>query len=1062
MEVLTQTVQGNPFPGLRSFDTADAHLFFGRDRQIQDLQERLTRTRFLAIVGSSGSGKSSLVKAGLIPQLVAHNISSSHYERWRIVTFTPESTPIRNLALALYNSFIEHDRDFARQHTLDEVEEQLRTNPAVLATWCVRENLLVNIDQFEELFRYDQHGRTHRDAKVFIKLILGFSRAVEYPIYVVLTMRSDYLDQCTAYPGLTDAINSGSYLLPQMRDAEIWQAITTPVALMGASLSDELTQRLRQDLGREGQQLPVLQHALMRTWNYWQRNRRPDDLTIDLNDYEAIGTIQNAISQHAEEVYRSLPDEKSQLATEKLFRGLIVLGSGSTGRVHPLPVGRISEVVGVRADLLLDVLSYFRAPGVDFLTPPLAVATDNNLVVDIAHERILDLWARLRQWADEETAAAKFYLQLSQSAALYHEGKSGLWTNPDLQIGLKWLAENRPTQAWANRYDPYLERAVNFLEYSRKQHDFAMRSNEERQRRGLVRARRYALVLGGVSVISLLSLIVALVLRTQAQQSSTEAQREKQRALTERQRAEEQTREAVTQQKIAEQQEVITNQQRLMTEEQRQLAVGAQRTAEQQRQLALGAQRTAEQQRQEAETQRQAATEAQQQAETSRNRAVAAREQAQQAQQRAETQRRIATSAQRDAEAQRAKAVARTVAIEAVQLPDGTDPQVPALLALAAFNLNITNGGQLNNPDIFNALAKAANLQVVLRGHTDNVRAVAVSGGASPLLASGGDDGTVRLGPVAGASQPGQVLRAARKGTVGIRSLLFAPDGQHLYAGNEAGGLLVWNVSQPTATPAVVPAHGGAVHTLLWQPASQAAPGLLVSVSADGTVRSWRPRAGGGLDSVQYARAPAGMALYCARFTADGKRLVGGANKNRIISFDAKDLRARPAIFTRAGFGSRVTALAFSPTGNRLITGNSRGLVYAWQLAGSRPDTVGRLLSGRHTSTVSDLVFSPDGKLLASCSADWTIHLWDTATMLDQQPPVVLTDFGGWVMSICFTPDGKRLIGSSADRTVRIRTIDMPDMYNQVARQLTRQLTQEEWEQYVGKDIPYPEVKNSK
>jgi WD40 repeat protein len=496
-----------------------------------------------------------------------------------------------------------------------------------------------------------------------------------------------------------------------------------------------------------------------------------------------------------------------------------------------------------------------------------------------------------------------------------------------------------------------------------------------------------------------------------------------------------------------------------MTEEQRQLAVGAQRTAEQQRQLAVGAQRTAEQQRQAAEEQRQVATQAQQQAESSKNRAVAASEQAQQARQRAEYQQRLATSAQRDAEAQRAKAVARTVAIEAVQLPDGTDQQVAALLALAAFDLNLSNGGQLNNPDIFNALAKATNLQVVLRGHTDNVRAVAVSAGpGQPLLASGSDDGTVRLGPVATTNQPGQVLRAARKGTGGMRSVLFSPDGQRLYAGSETGSLLMWNVSQPTTPPVAVPAHGAPVHTLLWQPGA-AAPGLLVSVSANGTVRSWRPRAGGGLDSVQRVQAPAGMALYCARFTNDGKRLVCGANQNRIISFDAKDLRARPAVFTRASFGARVTALAFSPTGNRLVTGNSRGLVYAWQLTGSRPDTTGRLLSGRHTSTVSDLVYSPNGKQLASCSADWTIHLWDTATMLDQQPPVVLTDFGAWVMSICFTPDGKRLVGGSADRTVRIRTINMTDMYNQLARQLNRSLTREEWVQYVGKDIPYPDVK---
>ena len=1052
IDAATKVAYTNPFPGLRSFDREDSYLFFGRDNQIRDLKEKLLDSRFLAIIGSSGSGKSSLVKAGLIAQLVNGQVTKAAFEQWQIVFFNPEATPYRNFAQALYQSLGEHSRSFATRFSIESVEKLIRTDPESIVGLCENTNLLLIIDQFEELFRYQQQETNQDEITGFINLIIRLSQRQDYPVYVILTMRSDYLDQCTDYEGLTEAINHGYYLLPKMNRDEIRQAIETPISVMGAHITDELTTRLLSDIGAKADQLPILQHALMRTWNHWQTNHKTDN-PIGVADYEAIGTIQRAITLHAEEVYGDLPDEKSQQATEKLFKALIVLSEGDEGLVSPASIGTISQVAGVPSYLLIDVLNRFREPGVAFLTPPLSVFADASLIIDVSHERIINLWDRLQTWVREETESAKFYQQVSNSAMLYQQGQVGLWTNPELQIGLKWLAENRPTQAWANRYDPYLERATNFLEYSRQQYDFEIQNREERQRKELRRARSFAIFLGVGALVSLLFLIVSMVLRTNAQQSEKQAIEEKKVALDQRILADAQTREAITQKKIAEQQEIITEQQKKLTDEQRNIAVGEKSKAESQKQIAEEAQRNAEKQKDLAQTAQVVAESQKQIAQEAQRNAEKQKDLAQVAQVAAEKQKLIAQKAQSYAEQQRGKAIARSVAVQSYQMTENTQDDLPALLALEAYNLNLRNGGEVDNPEIFNALSKAADVRPPLRRHTDIVRSLALS--ASPeevTIASGSDDGTVKLWSSGNLAQPPRSLITRSKSPDGIRAVAFDKNGRNVFGASENGVLYTWALSTPEAKPTTIKAHTGPINTLL----TTTDFGMLISVGSDGNIRSWRPTATG-LDSIQHTRSD--LPLYCARLSPDGKRLFCGSSNGRIISFDLANLKSPPGVFTRREFGNRLTALAFNPSGDRLITGSASGLVFAWTMTNNEPEEIGRLLSGRHTSTVNDIAFSPNGKLLASCSADWSIHIWDYNTLSQQQQPIVINDFDSWVMSIRFSSDNKYLVACGADKTVRIHDIDVTDLYASLTKKIKRNMTTEEWNKYIGKDIPYEKFK---
>ena len=214
----------NPFPGLRSFEPEEDHLFFGRESRIDEILTRLRRSRFLSVVGTSGSGKSSLIRSGLIPSLYSGMMAAAG-STWRIGIFRPGDDPIGNLAGALNDPQVIGPGDEASETSKALIEATLRRSRMGLveairqARIPAHENILIIVDQFEELFRFKnsrQLRESHDDAIAFVKLLLSAVEQQERPIYVVITMRSDFIGNCTEFDGLTEAINDGQYLVPRM------------------------------------------------------------------------------------------------------------------------------------------------------------------------------------------------------------------------------------------------------------------------------------------------------------------------------------------------------------------------------------------------------------------------------------------------------------------------------------------------------------------------------------------------------------------------------------------------------------------------------------------------------------------------------------------------------------------------------------------------------------------------------------------------------------------------------------------------------------------------------
>lgn len=606
----------NPFPGLRPFEAEEEHLFFGRDGQSDDLLRRLRRSRFLAVLGTSGSGKSSLVRAGLLPSLYG-GIMTQAGSAWRVALFRPGHDPIGNLAQSLNDPqvFGDDEDDGDLQRTITEATLRRSALGLVEATRQARmpahENLLVVVDQFEEIFRFKRTSKkesSEDEAAAFVKLLLEAKRQTNVPIYIVITMRSDFLGDCSQFRDLPEAINEGQYLIPRMTRDERREAITGPVAVGGGEIAPRLLNRLLNDVGDNPDQLPILQHALMRTWDYWTRHRR-DGEAIDLSDYEAVGTMVDALSRHADEAYNELPNDRSKTIAEKLFKSLTEKGPDNREIRRPTKVKEICAVTEASPAEVISVIERFRRPGRSFLMPPTNTKLGEDSLIDISHESLIRGWERLRKWVNQEARSAQIYRRLAETAALHREGSAGLWHDPDLALALKWRDENRPNAVWAQHYNPDFDGAMSFLTASKDEREAEVAAKELHRRREIRRTRMFSAVLGIAFLISLGFGAFAFDARTKAYAAANEALEQRNHALLARKEAddsrrtaEEKAREAEAAQKEAEtarekeaEQAQVATQQAEIARRRQQEAVVAKTAAVQAQQHAVRQQRRAEQ-----------------------------------------------------------------------------------------------------------------------------------------------------------------------------------------------------------------------------------------------------------------------------------------------------------------------------------------------------------------------------------------------------------------------------------------------------------------------------------
>ncbi len=1011
----------NPFPGLRPFSIEESHLFFGREGQSDEILQNLAENRFVAVMGASGSGKSSLIYCGLVPILYGGFITNAGSD-WTIFKTRPGSSPIDNMAEAIVSPDIKSKEDREIQKNVNSTilrSSSLGLIEAIKGLRKENENVLLIIDQFEELFRYknsiEEDVNSVNESSAFVKLFLSAIRQSEVPIYVVLTMRSDFIGDCAQFHELTRAINDSNYLIPRMTRDDFKNAVIGPVAVGGGEISGRLTQQLLNDVGDNQDQLPILQHALMRTWDYWIKNRDSDLEPLDVEHYESIGRMKSALSEHANEAYDELTENGKQIC-ESMFKTLTEKGGDNRGIRHPTQITKIAEIAHASVPEVAEVVETFRKVGRSFLMPSSEIPISNETVVDISHESLMRIWDRLIVWVDDESNAVNMYLRLSESAQLYQEGKTGLWRPPDLQLAVNWREKQQPTLTWAQRFNPAFERTMVYLETSEKEFIAEEENKVKLQKRALRRTRIFAVVLGSAAIVSIAIMLWAFALKQEADTQKLLAVQAQEEAVKERE-------EALKQKKYADEQKELA-------EEQRKIATEKEQAAQESARIAKAAQAEALENLTEAKRQELIAKRQTEEAERERERAKASADDA-------KRQKDIAVESQQNANKLRMISIAQSMAVKSLQIKK--DLNKKALVAYQAYQFNEEYEGNENNPDIYSGLyhtLKYTNDEEYnsLTGHTAAVRSMAYSSDGSKLFTAGSDGRIIQWNMNNNNGEHTVLMN--NKASIN-RCLDISKNDRWLAVGTGKSVQLIELTS--TKSPVYLSGH----RDVVWSVAFSKDGKKLVTSAADSTVRLWDIGTG---DNTIIAKVDS--RVKSISLSSDDKYVIGGTENGKVIKWITSS-ENDPGKVIYEEKNDPIYSVAISNDNTMYATGDLQGTVRLYDMG---TDELVESLSG-HDARINDLQFSPDNSRLASASYDGKIQLWNTDDLNYQ--PIVLDDHSSWVWSLAFSPDGSNLISGCVDRLIRKYPTHSYMMASQMCSKITRNISKKEWDRYVGEDIDY-------
>ncbi|MBD2078710.1 pentapeptide repeat-containing protein [Leptolyngbya sp. FACHB-17] len=357
----------NPYQGLLAFTAETAKFFFGRDRVVQDLVAALSRSNFVPLIGASGSGKSSVVRAGLMPRLEELG--------WRVLEpIKPGTEPLETLRSQISSLYV---GDVIAPPVADAYPRIPGDEPILLV-----------VDQFEEIFTL---CRNPAEQAKFIDLLLNLPESGR--IKAVITMRADFFEACLAYPALTQAIQTNQVLLSRMAEAELEAAIVNPAKIQGMSLQPKLLTKILQDVEAEENCLPLLEFALQQLWE----QRSGTELTFDA--YRKLGGVTGALNAHAEEIYKQLAARKQENWAKRVLLRLVRTGEGTKdtrqrqAKIDLLAMGKDAgekEAISLVITALVDgrLLVSDRIDGQD--------------VIDLSHEALMLSWKRFVGWRESD------------------------------------------------------------------------------------------------------------------------------------------------------------------------------------------------------------------------------------------------------------------------------------------------------------------------------------------------------------------------------------------------------------------------------------------------------------------------------------------------------------------------------------------------------------------------------------------------------------------------------------------------------------------------------------
>lgn len=1020
----------NPFPGLRPFTVEENHLFFGREGHSETVLEFLAKNRFVAVTGASGSGKSSLIYCGLIPTLYGGFIVDAG-SSWRIITTRPGNSPVENLATALAESEKEHQYSQSGLIKKQINYTVLRRSSYGLVDALKQmkvpegENILLILDQFEELFRFKESRKditTLNETEAYIKLIVNAVKNTEYPVYVVLTMRSDFIGDCSQFQELTSLINESNFLIPQMTRNDYKEAIIGPLAVGGAEIDPQLLQHILNTIENKTDQLPVLQHAMMRTWEYWSRYNEPGT-AIKLRDYESAGKMENALSMHANEAYEELSEE-GQGICKTIFKSLTLKGADNKGIRHPASIKTIAEIAQTSDQNVIEVVEKFRAKGRSFITPSETIALDSDSVIDISHESLMRIWDKLKGWVEEEFSSVQMYLRLSEAASLYQIGETGLWRPPDLHLALNWRKTQKPTLAWAKKYNPAFEKVMVFLDASEKKYVQEEQNKVRIQRKTLDRTRRFALSMAGVVCFVVILLFVVNGQRVKNKNLTAELAN-KNYVL------ELKTQEAEQLRQMAEQKagraEVDAFYSKLQAD-----------SADREKKEALFETEINRQQKIIAQQKADSADYARQLAQLERIRAEKTAEQARQGQTEAEKQKELEFR-------RRMWSIAQSMAVKS---QDITDPDLKALLAYQAFQFNRQYSGQDNQPDIYSGLLAAlvafnGRDYNALNTHEGSVWSVCFVNGTNTFYSSGWDGKILSWDLNSGTKQS----RTLVDNNFNNKSLSISDNGRWLACATTSTGIQLFNLYQVNSRPRLLTGQGGYIESLGFSPDNNGLYAAAYTSANSGNITYWDL-----INNKQNEFVSYDSRIRSIDISPNGQYIIAGTDKG-IVRWNIGTKEQKTIYSDANNFFNVVT---YNNHGTIIACGDKKGTIYLFD---ANRNNLLRSFTA-HNARVVDLKFSPDDTQLASCSYDSKIKIWNTGDPSLRPVEIIVPE--NLSLSIAYSSDGKTLVSAHQNDKIYIWPSKAEYMTDQICDKVSRNFTRREWEAYVGFDINYQKTCQNK
>lgn len=1058
IEVEEMQVEGPPpYKGLASFEEADASLFYGRaaltGRLVERLYAGLSTTpalRFLAVVGASGSGKSSILHAGLLPA-IRKNLS---FDGWRISCLTPTDRPLQSLSASLTR---EKPSLLARATLMDDLagdaralhlyaEELLsdtRTHPNAAKGLPVQ--LLLVIDQFEELFTL---CRAESERKTFVDNLLTAATQEGGKTFVVLALRADFYASCAAYDALRAALATQQEYIGPMSAEELRQSIQKPAQRAGWELEPGLVDLVLQEVGLDGQlvpepgALPLLSHAMLETFH----RRRGRTLTI--SGYLASGGVGAAIAETANMVYHDQLDADQQSLARHIFLRLTQLGEDEANLdtrrrvimqelIHsPEQAAAVQKVLTLLADARL--------------------VTTNNEVVEVAHEALIREWPTLRGWLEEDRAGLRLHRHLTLASAGWEkQGRDPgeLYRGLRLAQAQDWAGAHVEELSWSEQAflrasieQASLEEAERELQRQRELQ--AARELAETQRQASVQLKRRAYYLFGALILALALAGTALYFGELARRSAVLAQNERRLAYTRELAAA-----ALSNLEIDPERSILLALQAVATTQdfegtllpEAQEALHRALLASQVRMTLHGHNSNVYTVDFSPDGQHLASLES--------DGSVIVWDAASGAQLMrfpGTTEVGDEFSMQRLAYSPDGKRIASGDGSQVRIRDAGTGELVNTLsghegivwsLAYSPDGKRIASGSADQTVRIWEA--DSGTQLGLLEGHTYAIGGLAFSPDGK-WLASASDDGTLKMWD----SASGRLLHDLSDFPDIVDSVDFSPDGT-LLAAPSGDGLHIWSVSEEMkddlSTPLLeqkllISGAGGAVK---FSP-----DGDLLATTSGSTARLWEASTGreilnlpGHTDwAVDVDFSPDGKRLVTAGFDetvkvwniAPGQETLSVAGPGRSFAFLAFnpagsefatpgadgstavwDSETGQLLHRLQGQAQQLTAVAYSPDGSKLATAGFDAQVVVWDAVSG--EQLVRLIG--HQVGIRDVAFSPDGERLATASFDQTARIWEVAS---GEELLKLAGHEGLVLGVAFSPDGQTLATSGTDQRVNL------------------------------------------